>query len=80
MNRSAGAWPLRASSADLFIGKALGYLGVFEDSRDNTAGSAGGSGDHGSVVGILLGYGVGLGGNPLKLLQAGVIVHRNLLI
>ena len=53
-------------TADLFVGKALGVLGVFENGGQYPAGPAGGGGDHCAVVGVLLCHGVGVGGDVLE--------------
>ena len=66
--------------ADLRVGKALRHLGVFEDGGQYAAGAAGGSGDDGAVVGILLCHGIGKGGNLLKFVQRRNVGIRCLLI
>ena len=68
------------STADLFIGKALGQLGIFQHGGEHAAGTAGGSGDDGTVIGVLLGYGVGKGGNLLEFAQGGHFGVRGLLV
>ncbi len=54
------------SAADLFVAEALGDLGIFQHGGKDAAGTAGGGGDHGAVVRVLLGNGVGIGGDPLE--------------
>ena len=61
------------TTADLLIGEALGDLGVLQNSGENTTGAAGGGGDHGAVVGILLGYSIGIGGDPLEFDEGGLM-------
>ena len=55
--------------ADGLIGKALGVLDVFQNGGNHAAGPTGGGGDDGAVVGVLLCYRIGIGGDLLEFPQ-----------
>ena len=68
------------TAADLLVGEALGDLSIFQNCRQNAAGAAGGCCDHGAVVCVLLGNGIGIGSNLLELIQCRDIFFGNLLV
>ena len=66
--------------ANGLVGVALSVLDVFQDGGENAAGPTGGGGDNGAVVCVLLGDGIGIGGDFLKLLQGGSVAAAGLII
>ena len=64
---------------DLLVGEAPGILGILQHRRHDAAGTAGGRGDDGAVVRVLLSYSICVGGDPLEFQQAGMSFLRLLL-
>ena len=66
--------------ADGLVGEALGVLHVFKHRGNHAAGPAGGGGDDGAVVRVLLRHRIGVGGDLLEFPQGGGIAAAGFVI